>query len=141
MAAAAAGLGLFVLAGDIWLAAAGAVLWGAGAALAFPMGMSAAADDPKHAAARVSVVSTMGYVSFLAGPPLLGYLGDLTGIRLALLAIMVPILGGAAARRRREALARQLSRARTAAAALGIPALPERVPSRSGSRVVECEHV
>jgi MFS family permease len=93
MAAAAAGLGLFVMAGNLWLATAGAVLWGAGAALAFPMGMSAAADDPKHAAARVSVVSTIGYVAFLAGPPLLGYLGDLIGIRLALLAIMIPILG------------------------------------------------
>ena len=93
MAAAAAGLGFFVFAGNIWLATAGAALWGVGAALAFPMGMSAAADDPKHAAARVSVVSTIGYVAFLAGPPLLGYLGDLTGIRLALLAIGVPILG------------------------------------------------
>lgn len=92
MAAAAAGLGLFVLAGNVWLAAAGAALWGIGAALAFPMGMSAAADDPKHAAARVSVVSTLGYISFLAGPPLLGYLGDLTGIHLALLAILAPIL-------------------------------------------------
>ena len=92
MAAAAAGLGLFVLAGNVWVAAAGAALWGVGAALAFPMGMSAAADDPKHAAARVSVVSTLGYISFLAGPPLLGYLGDLTGIHLALLAIMAPIV-------------------------------------------------
>jgi MFS family permease len=92
MAAAAAGLGLFVLAGNVWLAAAGAALWGVGAALAFPMGMSAAADDPKHAAARVSVVSTLGYISFLAGPPLLGYLGDLTGIHLALLAIIAPIV-------------------------------------------------
>jgi cyanate permease len=92
MAAAAAGLCLFVLAGNVWLAAAGAALWGIGAALAFPMGMSAAADDPQHAAARVSVVSTLGYISFLAGPPLLGYLGDLTGIHNALLAILAPIL-------------------------------------------------
>ncbi|MBT2533482.1 MFS transporter [Arthrobacter sp. ISL-48] len=92
MAAAAAGLCLFVLAGNVWLAAAGAALWGIGAALAFPMGMSAAADDPQRAAVRVSVVSTLGYISFLAGPPLLGYLGDLTGIRLALLAILAPIV-------------------------------------------------
>jgi MFS family permease len=92
MAAAAAGLCLFVLAGNVWLAAVGAALWGVGAALAFPMGMSAAADDPQQAAARVSVVSTLGYTSFLAGPPLLGYLGDLTGIHLALLAILAPIL-------------------------------------------------
>jgi len=93
MAAAALGLALFVFAGDLWLATAGAALWGVGAALAFPVGMSAAADDPKHAAARVSVVSTLGYIAFLAGPPLLGYLGDVTGIRMALLAIVVPILG------------------------------------------------
>lgn len=92
MGAAALGLCLFVLAGNVWLAAVGAALWGVGAALAFPMGMSAAADDPRHAAARVSVVSTLGYISFLAGPPLLGYLGDLTGIHLALLAILAPIL-------------------------------------------------
>lgn len=92
MGAAAAGLALFVLAGNMWLAGLGAALWGVGAALAFPMGMSAAADDPKHAAARVSVVSTLGYISFLAGPPLLGYLGDLTGIHLALLAILAPIV-------------------------------------------------
>jgi MFS family permease len=92
MAAAAAGLCLFVLAGNVWLAAVGAALWGVGAALAFPLGMSAAADDPQHAAARVSVVSTLGYVSFLAGPPLLGYLGDITGIHLALLAILAPIV-------------------------------------------------
>lgn len=92
MAAAAAGLCLFVLAGNVWIAAIGAALWGIGAALAFPMGMSAAADDPTRAAARVSVVSTLGYISFLAGPPLLGYLGDLTGIHHALLAILAPIL-------------------------------------------------
>lgn len=92
MAAAALGLALFVFAGNVGLAGVGAALWGIGAALAFPMGMSAAADDPKHAAARVSVVSTIGYIAFLAGPPLLGYLGDQTGIHLALLAIGAPIL-------------------------------------------------
>ncbi|MBH0022626.1 MFS transporter [Salinibacterium sp. SWN248] len=92
MAAAAIGLTIFVLAPTLWLALIGVALWGVGAALAFPMGMSAAADDPKHAAARVSVVATIGYVAFLAGPPLLGFLGDAVGIRGALLAIGVPIV-------------------------------------------------
>ncbi len=92
MAAAAIGLSIFVCAPTLWLALIGVALWGVGAALAFPMGMSAATDDPKHAAARVSVVATIGYVAFLAGPPLLGFLGDAVGIRFALLAIGAPIL-------------------------------------------------
>ena len=53
-----------------------AVLWGLGAALGFPIGMSAAADDPRTAAARVSAVATIGYFAFLVGPPVIGFLGD-----------------------------------------------------------------
>lgn len=105
LATALAGLLLFVLAPTVWLASVGAVLWGAGAALGFPMGMSAAADDPAMASARVSVVSTIGYVAFLAGPPLLGFLGDQVGIRNALLAVAVAVLASVllapAARERR----------------------------------------
>lgn len=92
LGSAVVGLVLFVFAPNVPLAGVGAVLWGAGAALGFPMGMSAAADEPRHAAARVSVVSTIGYVAFLAGPPLLGFLGDVVGIRNALLAVGVAVL-------------------------------------------------
>ncbi len=65
----------------------GAALWGLGASLGFPVGMSAAADEPARAAARLSVVSTIGYLAFLGGPPLLGYLGDRIGVLHALLAV------------------------------------------------------
>jgi len=65
----------------------GAVLWGLGASLGFPIGMSAAADDPARSAARVSVVASIGYVAFLAGPPLLGTLGTHVGVVHALLAV------------------------------------------------------
>lgn len=92
LGASLAGLALFVAAPNVPLAAVGAVLWGAGAALGFPMGMSAAADDPERAAARVSVVATIGYTAFLAGPPLIGFLGDVVGIRNALLAVGVAVL-------------------------------------------------
>lgn len=92
LASSLAGLVLFVFAPNVFLAGAGAVLWGTGAALGFPMGMSAAADEPRFAAARVSVVSTVGYMAFLAGPPLLGFLGDQVGIRNALLAVGVAVL-------------------------------------------------
>lgn len=92
LGAALVGLVLFVLGPNVWVAGVGAIFWGAGSAMGFPMGMSAAADDPKRAAARVSVVSTIGYVAFLAGPPLLGFLGDHFTIRWALLAIGVAII-------------------------------------------------
>ena len=49
--------------------------------------MSAAADDPERAAARISVVATIGYTAFIAGPPLLGFLGDHFGILRSLLAV------------------------------------------------------
>jgi predicted MFS family arabinose efflux permease len=71
-----AGLMLFVFGPNVVTAFAGALLWGVGASLGFPVGMSAAADDPAKAAARVSVVATIGYCAFLAGPPLIGFLGD-----------------------------------------------------------------
>lgn len=103
------GLLVFGLVPDtmLWLAVLGAVLWGMGAALGFPVGMSAASDDPLRAAARVSVVSTIGYTAFLAGPPLLGLLAEHVGYRHALLAVAGPIVIGllvvnAAAPARRE---------------------------------------
>ena len=73
----------------------GVVLWGAGASLGFPVGMSAAADDPVRSAARVSVVSTIGYAAFLAGPPLLGFVGDEVGTLKALLVVAVLLLPAA----------------------------------------------
>lgn len=85
-AAAIVGCGLVVF-GNTWLAFAGAAIWGLGASLGFPVGMSAAADDPARAPLRLSVVSTIGYAAFLAGPPLLGYLGDHVGVLRALLVV------------------------------------------------------
>ena len=79
-----AGLGLVVFGGSLPVAMIGAVLWGIGTALGFPVGMSAASDEPTHAAARVSVVATVGYVAFLAGPPLIGFLADDVGTLRAL---------------------------------------------------------
>jgi MFS family permease len=96
IALAAAGALTTVLSGGLALAAAGVVLWGLGAALGFPMGMSAAADEEALAPARVSVVAVIGYTAFLAGPPVVGLLGDHVGTLRALLAVpilLVPALG------------------------------------------------
>jgi MFS family permease len=70
----------------------GSVLWGLGAALGFPTGMSAAADHHDQAAIHVSVVSAIGYTAFLAGPPLVGFLGDHLGIRDSLFVVLVALL-------------------------------------------------
>lgn len=79
-----AGLLLVVFGQLLAVAVLGSVLWGLGAALGFPVGMSAAADDPTRSAARVSVVASIGYTAFLAGPPLMGLLGDQVGVLKAL---------------------------------------------------------
>lgn len=88
-ATAVVGLSLFVFSPVPWLAFVALAVWGLGASLGFPVGMSAAADDPVHAAARVSVVSTIGYGAFLCGPPLLGLLAEHFGILHSLLAPLV----------------------------------------------------
>ncbi len=79
-ALATAGLLLFILAPSIPLVFVGAALWGAGVSLGFPLGMSAAADDPAKAAARVSAAATIGYISFLCGPPILGFISENIGL-------------------------------------------------------------
>ena len=84
-----AGLVLFAWGPSTPVAFAGAVLWGAGASLGFPVGMSAGADEPALAAPRVGVISSIGYCAFLGGPPLLGFLGERYTVPHALLAVVV----------------------------------------------------
>lgn len=78
--AAGAGLIVFILAPNLPIAFVGIALWGAGASLGFPLGMSAAADDPSKAAASVSAAATIGYIAFLCGPPVLGWISHQIGI-------------------------------------------------------------
>jgi len=93
--AAAVGVLIVVWTGVAALAVVGIVLWGLGAALGFPVGMSAAGDDPARAARRVSVVSTIGYGAFLSGPPLLGFVGDHVGTLDSLLVIAIAMVPAA----------------------------------------------
>lgn len=78
------GLVLVVIGADLPLAFLGTILWGSGAALGFPVGMSAASDEARYAPGRVSVVASIGYTAFLAGPPVIGFLGDRVGVLHAL---------------------------------------------------------
>lgn len=96
-ASALVGLLLVVSGISVWLVLVGALLWGAGASLGFPVGMSAAADDPLRAAIRVSVAGSIGYGAFLAGPPLIGFLAEHVGVLRALLVVLAAIALGLAA--------------------------------------------
>lgn len=86
-ALAVVGLLLFIYAPNMPLVMVGTVLWGIGVSFGFPLGMSAAADDPAKAASRVAAASTIGYVAFLAGPPALGFIADHIGLLNTLLII------------------------------------------------------
>jgi MFS family permease len=78
------GVLLIGLSGFLPAALAGAVLMGLGTSLGFPVGLSAAADDPRYAAGRVSTASSLGWLAFLSGPPLIGFIADHTGVLHAL---------------------------------------------------------
>ena len=100
---AAIGLIMVIFVPTLWISIVGVVFWGLGASLGFPVGMSAAADDPKTAAARVSAVATIGYFAFLVGPPLIGFLGQHVGLLHALLVVLVLVaLAGLASGAARE---------------------------------------
>jgi predicted MFS family arabinose efflux permease len=99
------GLGLFIFGSEPWILVVGTLLWGIGCSLAFPVGMSAAADVPDRAdaAARVSAVAMIGYCAFLVGPPLIGFLGEQFGILNGLLLLVgLMVVAGLAAPAARE---------------------------------------
>lgn len=82
------GMLIFIYATSLPMIILGTALWGVGVALGFPLGMSAAADDPVKAAGRVSAAATIGYIAFLTGPPLLGFVAERIGLLNALLILV-----------------------------------------------------
>lgn len=102
----AVGLAAVVFVDNQIIAAAAVVLWGLGASLGFPLALTAAGESGPRSNARVSLVATLGYVAFLIGPPLLGFVGEQVGLRHALLlvvALIVIALIAAPAVRKRDA--------------------------------------
>jgi MFS family permease len=80
-ATALGGLLLIAFGGALTAALIGALAMGVGTALGFPVGLSAAADDPRYSAGRVSTAASIGYVAFLAGPPCVGFVADHIGVQ------------------------------------------------------------
>ncbi|MFC3803692.1 MFS transporter [Cohnella sp. GCM10012308] len=85
------GLAIVIFSGNLLLGAVGVFLWGLGASLGFPVGLSAAGDDSRNAVQNVAFVSTIGYFAFLVGPPMIGLLGDQWGLLRALIIVLAAI--------------------------------------------------
>ncbi|EDC0431103.1 MFS transporter [Salmonella enterica subsp. enterica serovar Enteritidis] len=88
----ALGIGLIIFVDSDWVAGVSVILWGLGASLGFPLTISAASDTGPDAPTRVSVVATTGYLAFLVGPPLLGYLGEHYGLRSAMMVVLAQVI-------------------------------------------------
>ncbi|AQZ63973.1 Putative transport protein/putative regulator [[Actinomadura] parvosata subsp. kistnae] len=84
----AIGLLLVIFSDNAVLAGAAVLFWGLGAALGFPVALSAAGETGPDETARVSLVATIAYLAFLVGPPGLGFLGDHWGLRTAMLVVL-----------------------------------------------------
>jgi MFS family permease len=86
------------------LALPGMALAALGASFVVPVVVSLAADRAgRHAGRAASYVLTLGYAGFLVGPSLVGMLGELAGLRVALAVVPVAALVIAAASRTRVA--------------------------------------
>lgn len=89
---AAVGITLVIWGQHDLLAGLGILLWGLGASLGFPVGLSAAGDDPRGSAIRVGAVATIGYIAFLVGPPGLGLIGEQVGLLHALIVVLIGVM-------------------------------------------------
>ncbi|MGW0747255.1 MFS transporter [Streptomyces sp. NPDC002817] len=85
----AVGLLLVIFSDNAVVAATAVLFWGLGASLGFPVALSAAGDSGPDQTARVSLVAVIGYIAFLVGPPVLGFLGDHYGLRSAMVVVLV----------------------------------------------------
>jgi MFS family permease len=71
----------------------GALLWGLGIAIAFPLAMSAAGETPGRGPAAIAMVATIAYSGFLVGPPLIGTIAHSTGLDSALWIVVALTVG------------------------------------------------
>jgi fucose permease len=98
---AALGLSLALILNQPGVMLLGFAAVGLGLSIVYPLVFSAAGNHPTVTAGRaVASVATVGYTGFLAGPPILGWLAELTSLRLMmgviiLLAALTAALAGA----------------------------------------------
>jgi fucose permease len=89
----AAGVVVLLTVPALGAAYAGALLWGLGIAVAFPLAMSAAGETPGRGPSAIATVATIAYAGFLVGPPLIGTLAHEVGLDHALWVVVVLVAG------------------------------------------------
>lgn len=84
------GLGVGLLIGEPWSALVGFAAVGIGLSCSFPVLLSVAgqmSDMPQGLA--ISAVAMFGYTGFLVGPPVIGFVAELTGLRIGLSVVVL----------------------------------------------------
>ncbi len=105
---AATGLALALVIGSTAAALVGFVAMGAGLGVVVPVLFRAAGSTPGvPAGVGIAAVSTIGWLGFLAGPPVIGFVAGAVGLRdalglVVLATAMVAVLAASAGPRRRE---------------------------------------
>jgi MFS family permease len=103
---------------------AGFGLVGLGLSCAFPLALTTAGESGDGAGgSEIARVSVVGYLGFLLGPPLIGFVADQVGLRGAVLAVALPALA-------LVALAGAVDPARVRAQVDGPPCMPVPVSRR-----------
>jgi MFS family permease len=90
---AVAGMLVLVLGDSFYVALLGFGLIGIGVSVGFPLAVTAAAGQPdRPAAASVAILSFIALLGFLVGPPLIGLVAQLTGLRFGLATLVPPLV-------------------------------------------------
>ena len=89
----AVGVLLLLLVPSLAVGYLGALLWGLGIAIAFPLAMTAAGETPGRGPSAIATVATIAYAGFLVGPPLVGTIAHGIGLDRALLLVLLLAAG------------------------------------------------
>jgi MFS family permease len=84
------GMAFALVIGQPWASLIGFACVGWGVSSLFPMAFSAAGNAKGvNQGVALASIATMGYTGFLVGPPLIGFIAQATGLRLALAVVVV----------------------------------------------------
>src|SRR3954447_9169412 len=92
---AAAGFALVLAVNLPIVAAAGLLATGLGIAVLFPLTLRAAAAQPGGSGPAIAAVSSVGYIGFVVGPPLIGGIAEVVSLHTALVIVVLACFAAA----------------------------------------------